>query len=393
MALFYEIMDAIVLSGGAAYGAYEVGVLKALSEKKGFDPEIITGTSVGGFNAAVLTTESIQRLEEIWRTDIPEKGLEGNGVLRIRGNPFPYFASSNPLKLVSEFVGDSAYLTRMGFERSGAFFRSHGGPGARISELVDISAFISCEPLAHLIAKNVSMPGIRNSRKKLRIIATDWEAGVPRVFTNEDMTDAEGAAAIMASTAIPGVFPPVDLNGTIYVDGGVVMNTPLKPAMQAGADNIHVISLVPAIGRIESDELDNTLEAMLRLVQILLSSAVQEDIATAGWINAGLDAMERTKAGEDISTDQLRDFVRVADQLKTRAAEGSRFHRVIIHHYQPSRSLGSPLGLLDFTRSNIESLIARGFDDTVQHMCTECGCIVPKEGIFQDPVPAAAAVA
>ena len=41
-------------------------------------------TAVGGFNAAVLTTQSIQRLEEIWRTDIPEKGLQGNGVIRIR---------------------------------------------------------------------------------------------------------------------------------------------------------------------------------------------------------------------------------------------------------------------------------------------------------------------
>lgn len=376
-------MEALVLSGGAAYGAYEVGVLKALSEKQDFDPDIITGTSVGAFNAAILATDPIHRLEEIWRTEIPEDGFKGNGVLRIRGNPLPYLAPINPLALFSGLAGDTAFLTRAAIQRGGAFLTSKGGASSRLSEFIDISAFVSCDPLKQTIARTVSVQRIRESAKKLLVIATDWEAGVVRTFQNEDMTDADGESAILASTAIPGIFPAVELQGKLYVDGGVIMNTPLKPAIQAGADSVHVISVVPAVGRVEPAELDNTLEALLRILQVQLNSALREDVATAAWINRGIDVMERAKAGDDITPIQLREFVRVAEQLWKRAAQGAPFRRVTVHLYNPIRSLGSPLGLLDFTRRNIENLIARGFEDASNHICSECGCIAPPECVAQ----------
>src|SRR5215475_11887619 len=190
-------MDAIVLSGGAAYGAYEVGVLKYLSEKKGFDPSIITGTSVGGYNAAVLTTQSIHRLEEIWLTDIPESPTGGNGVLRVRGNPLPYFDPPHPARMLSRFLSDGIFLAETGLKRGEAFFSSRGGPASRFSELIDVSAFITCDPLRQTIKDTVSFSGIRQSQKKLRIIATDWQAGTPAMFTNEEITDLDGESIIM----------------------------------------------------------------------------------------------------------------------------------------------------------------------------------------------------
>jgi predicted acylesterase/phospholipase RssA len=372
-------MDAVVLSGGAAYGAYEVGVLKALSEKKRFDPEIITGTSVGAFNAAILAGDSISRLEEVWREDIPEKGLRGNGVLRIRGNPIPHLASINPMALFAGVLSDTASLTKSAIQRSGAFLTSHGGPSSRLSEFFDVSAFVSCEPLHETIAKTVSLKRIRESRKQLQIIATDWEAGEARIFHNRDMTEADGESIILASAALPGIFPAVMWRGRALVDGGVVMNTPLKPAIQAGADAIHVISVIPPVSKVEPSELDNTFEAMIRVLQIQVGSTIREDAATAGWINAGIEVLKKAKAGDDITPVQLRDFVRVAEQLRKRAEQGSEFRHVTIHHYHPEGSLGSPLGLLDFTRSNIETLINRGFKDASSHICHDCGCILPPE--------------
>src|SRR5580693_1836035 len=90
---------AIVFSGGGAYGAYEVGVIKALAAgessatgKKPLDADVFTGTSVGNFNAAVLTmlpgnpVEAAKRLEQIWLYEIADRGgARGNGVYRIRG--------------------------------------------------------------------------------------------------------------------------------------------------------------------------------------------------------------------------------------------------------------------------------------------------------------------
>src|SRR5262245_34179317 len=127
-------MNAIVLSGGAAYGAYEVGVLKALSERTGFDPSIITGTSVGAFNAAILAADSIARLEEVWRDDIPDNGFRGNGVIRLRGNPLPHLAPVSPMALFAGVFGDTASLTRSAIQRGGAFFTSKGDASSRFSE-------------------------------------------------------------------------------------------------------------------------------------------------------------------------------------------------------------------------------------------------------------------
>src|SRR6266508_142529 len=86
-------MNALVLSGGGAYGAYEVGVVQALFEKQVLGAiEVVTGTSVGAFNAALLAAHgggpgAVARLHDVWlhRIAAASPGA-GNGVLRIRGN-------------------------------------------------------------------------------------------------------------------------------------------------------------------------------------------------------------------------------------------------------------------------------------------------------------------
>ncbi len=118
---------AIVFSGGGAYGAYEVGVMKALSTgesaatgDKPLDADVFTGTSVGNFNAAVLTmqagnsAEAAKRLEQIWLYEIADRGgARGNGVYRIRGNPPGYLENTgfrNPFEPLFRAAGDAAYL-------------------------------------------------------------------------------------------------------------------------------------------------------------------------------------------------------------------------------------------------------------------------------------------
>src|SRR5438105_3249165 len=127
---------AVVLSGGGAYGAYEVGVMKALlgGEMQGADyrplnPQIFTGTSVGSFNASVMVAQdglppetAASNLEQIWLNDIAERaGGCGNGVYRFRGNPLRYFdpdCIADPLEPIVEFNNDTAFLTRSFLTRS-----------------------------------------------------------------------------------------------------------------------------------------------------------------------------------------------------------------------------------------------------------------------------------
>src|SRR4051812_32398512 len=94
---------AMILSGGGAYGAFEVGVLKALcgsDATKPLDPGIFTGTSVGSFNAAVMSMQpdapasaTVSLLERLWLERVADSPGDdrGNGVYRLRGNPGRYF--------------------------------------------------------------------------------------------------------------------------------------------------------------------------------------------------------------------------------------------------------------------------------------------------------------
>ena len=64
----------------------------------------------------------------------------------------------------------------------------------------------------------------------LRIAATNWSTGQLEVFGNADFAGDKGYAAVEASAALPGVFAPVVCGESMYVDGGLIMNTPMKPA-------------------------------------------------------------------------------------------------------------------------------------------------------------------
>ena len=366
-------MDAVVLSGGGAYGAYELGVLKALFEKGTLDyAEIVAGTSVGAFNAAVLCmhgggAEAVRRLEAIWLDRIAQtRPRTGNGVLRIRGNPLSNTAA--------DLARDSAFLARAALRRTAAFLGSSAGFAARTLEFVDLSAFVCVEPLRRTIEQEISCEKIRNSPVQIRVITTDWERGVYRVFANGDLCPD----AILASTAIPSIFPPVRFENSTWVDGGVTMNTPLNPAVQAGADTIHVVSLDASLHSIAAAELDNSIEAMMRTLSIAVATAIREDMATADWINRGLAALARAQAGVHLSRDEVKDFTRVAAQLEERARGELGLKPLTIHHYHPSESLGGPLGLLDLSLGALEQLIARGRRDTLAHDCEEYECVIPE---------------
>lgn len=183
---------AFVLSGGAALGATQVGMLLALSEA-GVQPDLIVGTSVGAVNGSWIAgrpdRDGVNDLARLWQ------GLR-------RDEVFP----TRPLQGLLGFAG-------------------------RRRNLVPDTG------LRRLLADNLRFEHLEEATVPLHVIVTD-------VLTGEDVCLSRGDAlgAVLASAAIPGVFPPVHIDGRDYIDGGVVNNTPISHAVTLGADTVWVLS-------------------------------------------------------------------------------------------------------------------------------------------------------
>jgi NTE family protein len=188
-----------VLGGGGARGAAQVGVLQALFETGVEAPAAIVGTSVGALNGASIAA-------------------------------FPSLAGTMMLREV--------WLSR----QAAAVFEAHP-LGVIMSGLRrDLLSVMPQQNVRNLINRAQALTGIatfEQLRTPLAVVATDMNAGKPAVFRSGEL-----APALLASTAIPGVFPSVRIDDREHLDGGVVENTPLNIAVDDGAREILAISLM-----------------------------------------------------------------------------------------------------------------------------------------------------
>jgi NTE family protein len=185
-------MIGFVLSGGANLGSIHVGMLRALLEG-GVKPDVIVGTSIGAVNAAYLASdpsvETVDQLNQLW-CDVRARDI------------FPLSPFRNAPTLF----------------RKGGFFSSHKWRD-----------FIT-ERLPYRDFDETAVP--------LKITATGFEDGQSVVLEKGSAVDA-----IMASTALPGIFPPHEIDGCCYLDGAISDQLPLKVALEAGAHTIYVMAI------------------------------------------------------------------------------------------------------------------------------------------------------
>lgn len=182
---------ALVLSGGGSLGAVQVGMLQALSQTE-TRPDMIIGTSVGALNGAAFaedpTPAGAGRLAELWRT--------------------LHRADVFPLNLLT---GLKALLLR----------HDH---------------LAEANSLLEIVHRSLRMKRIEEAGVPLYITATDMLSGEEVLLSSGEI-----GAALMASTAIPVMFPHVKLDGRHLVDGGVGANTPIASAVALGAERILVL--------------------------------------------------------------------------------------------------------------------------------------------------------
>jgi len=185
-----EAPVALVLSGGGAKGAWEAGAAAALVEA-GLPVRVVAGSSAGALNAAMLADGRLDRLQAHWRSVTREQ------VYSLR--PGIFFAGLLP-----------GWLTLLTLDAAGSLFDP--------------------TPLRTLIAGAVDFERVRASPVRLLVVATDLARRQARLFDNATVT----VDALMAAAAVPGAFPPVDVGGTLLVDGGLTGRAPVLETLGAG---------------------------------------------------------------------------------------------------------------------------------------------------------------
>jgi NTE family protein len=188
---------AFVLSGGASLGAAQAGMLQALYERE-IRPDLVVGTSVGAINAAFIgsrppTVRTAHELQRIWR------GMS-------RAQVFP----ANPLTATLGFLG----------------LRNHS---------------VSAGSLRRLVTRHVDVARLEDAEIALHVVATD-------VMTGGEVLLSTGSAvdAVLASAAIPGIFPPIERGSQLLMDGAIANNTPISHAVELGADRVIVLQAIRA---------------------------------------------------------------------------------------------------------------------------------------------------
>lgn len=182
---------AFVLSGGGSLGSVQAGMALALAEREIF-PDLLVGTSVGAINAGWLAghpgPDGAVQLADVWRS--------------IRRNDiFP----TNLVEGLRGFLGHRDHLVS-----------SHG--------------------VGAVLRKHLMFARLEDALIPVHVVATDLLTGEVAVLSTGDPV-----AAITASAAIPGVFPPVRIEDRVLVDGAVCNNVPIAEAVARGADKIYVL--------------------------------------------------------------------------------------------------------------------------------------------------------
>jgi NTE family protein len=323
----------LILSGGGARGAYEVGVLLHVAEAF---PEllrrvrVITGTSVGAVNGTFLasqglTPESVHALADIWSNLALEE-------------------------LIAVAPGDA--LSMIG--RAGLRFLRKSTRSRPIG-------LLSVDGLKRLVASRTDWRALRRHVRLGRfdavaVAATDIASGDTHLFTEcgagispewsgndpalvPHCVDGLGPTHVLASAAIPILFPPVKVRGRWYVDGGLRANTPLSPALSLGAHSLFIITLRasrPAV--VATDEFPGLGHVVGKVLDSIFLDHLDFDLDRVARLNDLMSALEVLPPEQRL---------RVEVELKRR---GRRMYRVV-----PFANVGPSLDLGQIAAHYLES--------------------------------------
>jgi NTE family protein len=306
----FKLKVGLALGGGAARGLAHVGVLRAL-EREQLPVDIVTGTSMGAIiGGAFLAYSEVSVLESRVRDLMTSEEFRKNGL---------------------RFLRESG-------ERQGGFFSSMAS-FIRRGVFIGISSlrpsFISAQEVARSLAAIVPDIEIEDLSRPFSAIAVD-------INSAEEVLIRKGKLrrAAAASSAIPGIMPPVSIDGRILIDGGWMDKLPVMPAFRMGADIVIAVDISTEKESAQSYErgLDiyiraNAIrdavlvEASRRMADVVIEPAVKE----IHWADF-TDFDRCIEAGDEAATRSIPDIKRILSRERwlslIRSSRGKRLARM-----------------------------------------------------------------
>jgi len=218
----------LVLQGGGALGAYQVGVYEAMHEH-GAEPDWVIGTSIGAINAALIAgnapSDRLARLIEFWNR------MEAS------------VTQPDFLQLLTGLANASVNLSTV-MRGIPAFFEPHGPAwfGSHVPLGVESAAYYSTKPLRTTLSDLIDLDHIDARHVRLTVGAVNVRTGAMRYFDSRD--ERVTLDHVMASGALPPAFPAVRIDGDPYWDGGIYSNTPIEAVLD---DNPRKDSVIFAV--------------------------------------------------------------------------------------------------------------------------------------------------
>ena len=204
----------LVLQGGGALGAYQVGVYEALHEA-GIEPDWVIGTSIGAINGAVIAgnkpADRVSRLRELWERFQHEP-------------PFPAL----PYWPVAGEALEKFSTLAFGIPH---FFspRMPGWGGLQANVGLDAASYYNTAPLRETLSSLIDLAVLNAAHPRLTVGAVNVKSGELRYFDSRNA--ALGLEEVMASGALPPGFPAIRVDGEAYWDGGLYSNTRLEAVL------------------------------------------------------------------------------------------------------------------------------------------------------------------
>jgi NTE family protein len=257
---------ALVLQGGAALGAYEAGVLKALLEPPARHFDIVTGCSIGAVMAAILVGgrgDPREHLDDLWRRMAMPTNPFVPGMF---ANTFPGLGAADLYRINPMYYAAPPLATYM----------------------------YEAAPLERALEEWVDFARLRRSSTELIVIAVDVKTGHLEEFSNRRRITPRH---VMASASLPPVFPSARIDGREYWDGGLISNTPLRPALNAievlnlsdprAQWEIIIVDLFAPIAEPPQDMTD----VLQRAFELTFFGKFQHDLKLFEMYNAQIDLM------------------------------------------------------------------------------------------------------
>jgi len=385
-------MTGLVLAGGGAKGAYQIGAWQALREQ-GIKFDVISGTSIGALNAALVASGDLDKARTFWKSlttarlarieplllvglllrmlSIPVPGANlsrtySTRELRISIKYVPIAAAAFAILAVTLMFSLSmpAYLV-LPF---GAFIAVLGLllvlPD--VAELVN-GALVSRGVLSRLVNQCVDWTKISAERPSVFVTIAravrdrryrKLTERVPDYARLDTLEESEARACLMASMALPfGIFPRIEIGDSRYMDGGVADNIPIFPVILEKCEVIYVVHLSPKPRFRDLDLLDDEqLEAAMQWIDSGRRRAGEPGLYQRNWFE---QRFKMAAAMRELLIDDDAILAYMKERFD-RPGDGN----VKIVHIVPQRRLGwGLLGTLLFSRAKAERLMALGYED------------------------------